>query len=61
MLIKLLFLESFYTDSTFDDDDLISEADPTGDAADKWSPDVYFHSYLDMKVSRSATSVTKQH
>ncbi|XP_076810963.1 unconventional myosin-X-like isoform X2 [Clavelina lepadiformis] len=42
--------ESYYTDSSFDDDELSeSGSDNSGPDGEKWNPDVYFHSYLDMK------------
>uniref|UniRef100_H2ZET4 Unconventional myosin-X n=1 Tax=Ciona savignyi TaxID=51511 RepID=H2ZET4_CIOSA len=43
--------ESYYTDSSFDDDDL-SDTDTNAsgqDQTERWNPNVYFHSYLDMK------------
>nr|XP_018666876.1 unconventional myosin-X isoform X2 [Ciona intestinalis] len=43
--------ESYYTDSSFDDDD-ISDTDTVASGPDnneRWNPNVYFHSYLDMK------------
>nr|CAB3264150.1 unconventional myosin-X [Phallusia mammillata] len=45
--------ESYYTDSSFDDDDDISDDGTSNsggmEVADKWNPNVYFHSYLDIK------------
>ena len=52
-LLKIVYFteDSFLSDSSFEDyDDDASEIDITGDAAEPWRPDVYFHSYLDMKV-----------
>ena len=53
--------DSYYTDSTFDNDsDLGSEITGSEANEEKFIPDVYFHSYIEMKVSLKEKKVLRK-